>query len=329
MAHELGHAGNLALSLKYQPVPKYWPSMFFIEAPSTMNELLLGNYLLSISQDIRFRRAVISGLLSTYYHNFVNHLLEGELLHRVYALAEQGRPLTAATFGEQKLDVLKAGGSRPPLELMQHVGVDMTTPEPLVRACAYVGALVDELEKSFLQEVLAVNPIIACLAQYPPIVLGLVASLLAGLATSIGAIPVFLARRVPEKLYDGLPGFAAGIMLAATFFSLILPASKHGGGGATSSLNRIWLFIIAITIHNFPEGLAVGVGVGSGDLANGISLAIGIALQNIPEGLAGAMLFVISDETIPETHKRGNERVATYLILLGFILMMFLDTTLG
>lgn len=212
MAHELGHAGNLALSLKYQPVPKYWPSMFFIEAPSTMNELLLGNYLLSTSRDNRFRRAVISGLLSTYYHNFVNHLLEGELLHRVYALAEQGRPLTAATFGQQKLevlksfwhdeleldegarlfwmaqghyymglypytyaaglavstaavqtiqeqgapaverwlDVLKAGGSRPPLELMAHVGVDMTTPEPLVKACAYVGSLVDELEKSFL-----------------------------------------------------------------------------------------------------------------------------------------------------------------------------------
>lgn len=208
-------------------------------------------------------------------------------------------------------------------------------------------------------------------------------------------------------------------MLAATIFSLIIPAIDKGGGGmkgvmaasigimaggifldlvdkysphqhfikgpegavASSSLARIWLFVIAITIHNFPEGLAVGVGVGSGDLSNGISLAIGIGLQNIPEGLAvalallseryslgsvfwitlltglvepigglfglvgavyaqeflpyalafagGAMLFVISDEIIPETHERGNERVATYLILLGFIVMMILDTTMG
>jgi len=214
-------------------------------------------------------------------------------------------------------------------------------------------------------------------------------------------------------------GFAAGVMLAATVFSLIIPAIEKGGGGvrgvvaasigilvggvfldlidkfsphehfikgpeggaASTSLAKIWLFIIAITIHNFPEGLAVGVGVGSGDLGNGISLAIGIALQNIPEGLAvalallgeryspgyvfgitlltglvepvgglfgimgavyatsflpyalafagGAMLFVISDEIIPETHERGNERVATYMILLGFVLMMFLDTTMG
>lgn len=211
MAHELGHAGHFAMAMKYQPVPKLWPSMFFVEAPSTMNELLLGNYLLSTSEDNRFRRAVIASLLSTYYHNFVNHLLEGELLHRVYALAEQGRPMVAATFGQQKLevlksfwhdeleldegarlfwmaqghyymglypytyaaglavsttvaqtiqeqgapavarwlDVLKAGGSQAPLELMRHVGVDMTTPEPLLKACAYVGFLVDELEKSF------------------------------------------------------------------------------------------------------------------------------------------------------------------------------------
>jgi oligoendopeptidase F len=211
MAHELGHAGHMALSLKYQPLAGFWPSMFFIEAPSTMNELLLGNYLLASSQDVRFRRSVITSLLATYYHNFVNHLLEGELLHRVYGLAEAGEPLTAATFGEQKtrvladfwgdelqldegarlfwmaqghyyaglypytyaaglavstaaaqrvqeegapavarwLEVLKAGGSRKPLELMQHVGVDMTTAEPLERACAFVGHLVDELEKTY------------------------------------------------------------------------------------------------------------------------------------------------------------------------------------
>ncbi len=250
-------------------------------------------------------------------------------------------------------------------------------------------------------------------------VLGLIASLLAGLATSIGAIPVLFTRRLSPRLYDGMLGFAAGVMLAATVFSLIIPAMEHAGGGlrgaltagvglilgglfldlvdrysphrhfikgpeggtASSTLQRIWLFIIAITIHNFPEGLAVGVGIGGGDVANGVILAMGIAIQNVPEGLAvalallgeryslsqvfwitlftglvepiggllgvagvtlakpvlpyalafaaGAMLFVISDEIIPETHQRGNERVATYMLLVGFIVMMTLDTTLG
>jgi ZIP family zinc transporter len=213
-------------------------------------------------------------------------------------------------------------------------------------------------------------------------------------------------------------GFAAGVMLAATSFSLIVPAIEYGGGGVKgatitlsgillggifldlidkyaphehllegrhegndSSLKKVWLFIIAITLHNFPEGLAVGVGFGNGDIANGISLAIGIGLQNVPEGLAvalalirekyktstaffialltglvepiggiigvglvqlaqsilplglafaaGAMLFVISDEIIPETHKHNYERVATYGVLIGFVIMMFLDVTLG
>ncbi|HWI60396.1 MAG TPA: ZIP family metal transporter, partial [Symbiobacteriaceae bacterium] len=248
-----------------------------------------------------------------------------------------------------------------------------------------------------------------------PVLLGIIASLFAGLATCVGAIPVFFTRNIPRKAQDGMLGFAAGVMLAATIFSLIIPSIDKAGGGlqgvmvaavgimaggifldlvdkisphehfikgpeggtASSSLAKIWLFVIAITIHNFPEGLAVGVGVGSGDLGNGISLAIGIALQNIPEGLAvalallgenyrpgyvfwivlltglvepvgamfgllgavfassalpyalafagGAMLFVISDEIIPETHERGNERIATYLILIGFIVMMALD----
>jgi len=146
-------------------------------------------------------------------------------------------------------------------------------------------------------------------------------------------------------------------------------------------LEAIWLFVIAITIHNFPEGLAVGVGFGSGDVGNGIALAIGIGLQNMPEGLAvalallgekytrrvaflvalltglvepiggflglfliqwmqwilpyglafaaGAMLFVISDEIIPETHRSGFERLATYAVVVGFLVMMFLDNTLG
>jgi ZIP family zinc transporter len=154
-----------------------------------------------------------------------------------------------------------------------------------------------------------------------------------------------------------------------------------GAEGTKSNLRKVWLFILAITIHNFPEGLAVGVGFGSGDIVNGLSLAVGIGLQNMPEGravalpllrehikpskafgialltglvepigglfgvglvqiaqpimplalafAAGAMLFVISDEIIPETHGRGYERVATYAVLVGFVLMMFLDNTLG
>lgn len=250
------------------------------------------------------------------------------------------------------------------------------------------------------------------------ILIGFLASLFAGLATGIGAIPVLFTRDVSDKALDGLLGFAAGVMLAATSFSLIIPAIEKGGGGfrgalitavgiilggifldlidtafphihtvaglegnPSPSLRKIWLFIIAITIHNFPEGLAVGVGFGDGDIANGTTLAIGIALQNMPEGLAvalalvrekysprkaflvalltglvepiggligialvqiarpilpialafaaGAMLFVISDEIIPETHSGGNQRVATYGVLIGFVIMMILDVSLG
>lgn len=250
------------------------------------------------------------------------------------------------------------------------------------------------------------------------ILTGIVASLLAGCATGLGALPVFFTRNVSERINDGMLGFAAGVMLAATSFSLIVPALEYGGGGVRgaaiaafgillgglfldmvdryaphrhflpgldgggegSALAKIWLFVIAIAIHNFPEGLAVGVATGSGDLSNGITLALGIGLQNLPEGLAvavalvgqgysplksfgialatglvepvggligvagvvlarpiipyalafaaGAMLFVISDEIIPETHKRGNERIASLMVLTGFVIMMFLDTAL-
>ncbi|HYG60744.1 MAG TPA: ZIP family metal transporter [Symbiobacteriaceae bacterium] len=252
-----------------------------------------------------------------------------------------------------------------------------------------------------------------------PVMAGIVLSLLAGLATGLGALPVFVPRRISPWVQDGMLGFAAGVMLAATAFSLVVPALEHAGGGwggagvvgfgillggvfldlidrysphqhfikgpeggaASSNLTRIWLFIIAITIHNFPEGLAVGVATGSGDVAAGLSVAIGIGLQNIPEGLAvavalvgqgykpwrvflislatglveplggivgagtvalsasilpyalafaaGAMLFVIMDEIIPETHERGNERIATYMMLVGFVVMMALDTALA
>lgn len=263
------------------------------------------------------------------------------------------------------------------------------------------------------------------LSQFNLILLGILASLAAGLATGIGSLPIFFTRNISKKLLDALLGFAAGVMLAATSFSLIVPAIEKGGGGIkgasialmgilcggffidfvdkffpdtnllsnaingkdtndkmNSQLRKVWLFVIAITIHNFPEGLAVGVGFGDGDIANGISLAIGIGLQNIPEGLAvalpllrekyskgkaflvalstglvepiggilgvglvqvarpvlpfalafaaGAMLFVISHEIIPETqNNQGHTKLATHTLLIGFVVMMFLDNTLG
>ncbi len=248
---------------------------------------------------------------------------------------------------------------------------------------------------------------------------GLIASFLAGLATGVGALPALFFKSVPDRLMSALLGGAAGVMLAATSFSLIVPGIEHGNllwpgygvyvvafglllgafsldlvdrllphehfilgpEGPSSRMKRIWLFIIAITIHNFPEGLAVGVGFGSGDIAAGTSLAIGIGLQNMPEGLAvalpllglgysrpqaigiatltglvepvggllgvgavsifhpvlplglafaaGAMLFVISDEIIPETHAKGRSRLATFGIIAGFVIMMSLDNLLG
>jgi ZIP family zinc transporter len=241
------------------------------------------------------------------------------------------------------------------------------------------------------------------------ILLGFLATLGTGLATGFGALPVLFTRRVPEWLLDGLLGFAAGVMLAATAFSLLVPAIELGGVGIailglvtgalfldaadrwiphthfikghegpdTPALRRIWLLILAITLHNFPEGLAVGIAFGSGDIPTASVLAIAIALQNMPEGLAvalplvregfsrrralgyatlsgmaepiagligvvavqyarpilpfglafaaGAMLFVVSDEMIPETHRRGHERVGTMGVILGFVIMMFLD----
>lgn len=249
--------------------------------------------------------------------------------------------------------------------------------------------------------------------------LGIIASTLAGLATGVGALPVFFFRKVSDRLMNTLLGGAAGVMLAATSFSLIVPGIEYGdvlwpGKGAyvvvigmltgavfldrmdkwlphehfvmgkegpSSALRRIWLFIIAITLHNFPEGLAVGVGFGAEDTGAATALAIGIGLQNMPEGMAvafpllglgyhrwqawgvalltglvepvggflgvaavtlfqqvlplglafaaGAMLFVISDEIIPETHSRGKSRIATFGVMVGFVIMMAMDTLLG
>lgn len=156
-----------------------------------------------------------------------------------------------------------------------------------------------------------------------PIVLGAIASLLTGLATGIGALPVLFIKEVSHRTLDTMLGFAAGVMLAATAFSLLVPAIKLGGAmvavvgflvggitvyvldryiphthlikgpaGPSSSLSGATLLILAITIHNFPEGLAVGVSFGGGDIAAGIIIATAIALQNIPEGSAVAFPLV-------------------------------------
>jgi oligoendopeptidase F len=211
LAHELGHAGHFELANRHQRYLMTEPSMYFVEAPSTMNEILLGQHILAKNSDVRMRRWVIMQFLATYHHNFVRHLLEGELQRRIYALAEAGTPITADTLSNTKgeileqfwggtvtidegarltwmrqphyymglypytysagltastavaqlireegepavqrwLNVLKAGGTKTPLELMQMAGVDMSKPDPIRKAVAYVGSLIDELEKSF------------------------------------------------------------------------------------------------------------------------------------------------------------------------------------
>ena len=163
-----------------------------------------------------------------------------------------------------------------------------------------------------------------------PIMLGFLGSLAAGSLTAVGAAPVLFGRIPSRATRDLSLGFAAGVMLSASFFSLIIPALdaaepmfENGAmpaaivcvsillgmgavalmneklphehfktgreGPEAASLRRVWLFIIAITIHNFPEGLAVGVGFGSGGMEGGLPLAVGIGLQNAPEGLAVAV----------------------------------------
>lgn len=211
LAHELGHAGHLYLTAQHQNLINARYSNFFVETPSTLSELLLAQHIRQTSADRRLHRWVIMRLLGTYHHNFVTHLLEGELLRRLYALAEAGEPITSATLCREKgdvltrfwgdtveidagarltwmrqphyykglypytyaaglaaatlvlqmleqegepaarrwLEVLKAGGSVRPLELFRMMGVDMSSPAPLRQAVAYVGALVDEMERSF------------------------------------------------------------------------------------------------------------------------------------------------------------------------------------
>ena len=239
-----------------------------------------------------------------------------------------------------------------------------------------------------------------------------------GGATVIGALIGFLFKNISHKFSDIVLSFAAGVMLAAAVLGLVIPSIEYGGkygviitiigifAGAVSlnfidklvphlhklagddieshkdtSLSKVLLFVTAIAIHNLPEGIAAGVGFGSGDVAGALIIAGGIALQNIPEGMViiapmlaagvkpgktfvlamltgavevvgtllgffavsiaeavlpfalafagGTMLYVISDEMIPETHAHGAQRGATYALLVGFCLMLVTDVLLG
>lgn len=241
-------------------------------------------------------------------------------------------------------------------------------------------------------------------------------------ATALGAVVAIILRDIASRTQDIMLGFAAGMMLAASSFSLILPGieaaqalcdnqllaacvvvvglalgvalmigldrfvphehQESGRRGPDSQrINRVWLFVLAITLHNLPEGMAIGVSFANGDMKVGLPLTTAIAIQDIPEGLAvalalrvtglsawraaliaigsglmepmgaivglgvssgfalgypvalglaaGAMIFVVSHEVIPETHRNGHETPATLGLMLGFGVMMFLDTALG
>ncbi|MCS7273663.1 MAG: ZIP family metal transporter [Fimbriimonadales bacterium] len=246
-----------------------------------------------------------------------------------------------------------------------------------------------------------------------PVAQGLVAGLFIVALNLLGALVVLLFQKPSERVLDALLGFAAGVMLTASFTSLILPGIERSGilpviGGLALGalamdaadhliphrhvfigyegldgrrLRAVALFIIAITLHNAPEGLAVGVAFGSEHVREGIQLMIAIGMQNIPEGLAvavaalaagfgkqfyaafvsvrsglielpmavlgaalvyyiapvvpyamgfaaGAMLYVISDEIVPETHRKGHQRAATFGLMIGLITMLYLDVVL-
>ena len=246
----------------------------------------------------------------------------------------------------------------------------------------------------------------------------LVTALGVGGATVFGAIIGFLFKNISHKFSDIVLSFAAGVMLAAAVLGLIVPSLSYGGEWAllytvsgiflgaislnlidklvphlhkfmgtdieahrATNASRVLLFVLAIAIHNLPEGIAAGVGFGSGNAAQAMLIAGGIALQNIPEGMViigpmlaagikpsktfliasltgaveivgtiigyfavsiasailpfalafagGTMLYVISDEMIPETHAHGSQRGATYALLVGFCVMLISDVLLG
>ena len=245
---------------------------------------------------------------------------------------------------------------------------------------------------------------------------------MAALATALGTLPVLLSHQFSQRSFDTMLGFGAGVMLAASSFSLIIPAlasakaqgagpwgagSLVGGGilaGAlflmvinrvvphehfikglegpqARAMKRVWLFVLAISLHNLPEGLAIGVAYAGTDPVAALALATGISIQDVPEGMvvalalrsvgysrltsaglgmlsglvepvaavfgvavismsasflpwglaaaAGAMLYVISHEIIPESHRQGHESFATGGLVAGFVIMMLLDTALA
>ncbi len=238
-----------------------------------------------------------------------------------------------------------------------------------------------------------------------------------GLATGVGGLGVLLVRRPAQRTLDALLGFTAGIMLAATAFSLLVPALDDEGVGPvligfavgaavivaldrwvphlharwregrrepmveSRQVNRVVLLLAAMTIHNFPEGAAVGTAFAAGGAELGLPIAVAIGMQNVPEGFAvaapllavgasrstavlvafasgavepvaafgafaafglissllpyglafaaAAMLYVVVDELVPESHARGHERDASIALMVGFALMMTLDSALG
>jgi ZIP family zinc transporter len=261
-----------------------------------------------------------------------------------------------------------------------------------------------------------------------PILQALLATLFTWFVTALGAALVFLFREIRPRVLDGMLGFSAGVMIAASVWSLLLPAIALaeggplpvwvpavvgfmlGGGflrlldmllphlhlgfsdaeaeGLPTHWRRSILLVLAITMHNIPEGLAVGVAFGAAaaglpaaTVAGAVALAIGIGLQNFPEGTAvsvplrregltrrraffygqasgmvepvagvlgaaavllvapilpyalafaaGAMIFVVAEELIPEAQRAGFTDVATFGTMLGFATMMTLDVALG
>jgi ZIP family zinc transporter len=257
---------------------------------------------------------------------------------------------------------------------------------------------------------------------YPQVANAWLGGLIAAGATAAGTLPVVFSQRLSDRVQDTMFGFGAGVMLAASAFSLVVPgiqAARDLGDGPWAAgltvgaaillgaaallwlehtiphehfikgkeghdgrmLKRTWLFVFAVMLHNLPEGLAIGVAFGGTDPMRAGALATGIAIQDVPEGLviavallaagygrlfsvglgmvsgliepvgalgaaavmawsapllpwglgfaAGAMLFVISHEIIPESHRKGHENYATGGLMLGFVLMMLLDTALA
>jgi ZIP family zinc transporter len=247
-----------------------------------------------------------------------------------------------------------------------------------------------------------------------PVLQGLVAGIVIAGFNGAGALVVLVWRNPSQRILDGALGFGAGVMLTAAYTSLILPGVEYGGiypvlvgfglgglflrladmwvphmhavkgleGVETERIQAVWLFILAISLHNAPEGLAVGVGFGSEDLPNALKLMAAIALQNVPEGLAvavsalniglgatfyasivgiraglveipmallgawavqvaepvlpyamgfaaGAMIYVISNEIVPETHRKGHAKFATTGLMIGAMVMLWLDVSLG